>query len=417
MLSVALTGNVASGKSAVADRWRSLGVPVISADELARRAVEPGSPGLDRVVEAFGDDVLTEDGRLDRERMRRIVFADAEARARLEDIIHPIVWSLRREWLDRQRSEGAQVVVSEIPLLFETGREDDFDVVVLVDAPVEVRLERLVRDRELEPAEARRIISAQMDAGEKRRRSDHVLDNVGTLADLEVMADRLLARLRARAGRASLKMDLHLHTEGSWDCLSDPEAVLERALALGYGRIAITDHDKVHVALRMAEAHPERVIAGEEVKTAEGVDVIGLYVTEEIPRGTPAEEAIARIRDQGGIPYLPHPYAAGKGGGGGHADHLAALCDVVEVFNARLHSRKLNERAVDLATRHGKLRGAGSDAHTVGEVGNAWALLPDHPNRPDALRAALARARTGGREASRLVHLASTWAKVRKKLR
>ena len=166
----------------------------------------------------------------------------------------------------------------------------------------------------------------------------------------------------------------------------------------------------------MAERHPDRIVPGEEVKTEEGIDVIGLYLHELIPRGTPAEETIERIRDQGGIPYLPHPYAGGKGGGGEHADRLASLCDVVEVFNARLHSARLNERAEDLAIRHGTLRGAGSDAHTIGELGNAWVTLPDHPNEPAALRAALAQGRTGGREASRLVHLASTWAKVRKKL-
>lgn len=416
MLNVALTGNVASGKSAVADRWRTLGVPVVSADELARKAVEPGSDGLERVREAFGDDVLGADGRLDRERMRERVFRDPAARERLEEIVHPVIWRLRDRWLNERRAEGATIVVSEIPLLFETGREDDFDVVVLVDAPAEVRLGRMVRDRDLDPEEARRIIESQMDADEKRPRADFVVDNVGTLSDLEVLADRVLAQLRARGGGEPLKMDLHLHTEGSWDCLSDPDAVLERALELGYGRIAITDHDAVDVALRMAERHPERIVPGEEVKTAEGIDVIGLYLTELIPRGTPAEETIERIRDQGGIPYLPHPYAGGKGGGGEHADRLADLCDVVEVFNARLHAQRLNEEAEDLALRHGKLRGAGSDAHTIGELGHAYVALPPHPNDADALRAALAQARTGGRESSRLVHLASTWAKIRKKL-
>lgn len=416
MLSVALTGNVASGKTAVADRWRTLGVPVVSADELARRAVVPGSEGLDRVVEAFGDEMLSAEGSLARDRLRALVFEDPAARRRLEEILHPIVWKLREEWLNDRRAEGASVVVSEIPLLFETGREGDFDAVVLVDAPAEIRRRRMVRDRGLEPSEAGRIIDAQMDAEQKRKRADFVIDNVGSLSDLEVMADRILAGLRGRAGRASLRIDLHLHTDGSRDCLSDPEEVLERALELGYGRIAITDHDRVHVARRMAEAHPDLVIPGEEIKTAEGVDIIGLYLRDEIPKGTPSEETIGQIREQGGIPYLPHPYARGKGGGGAYADRLAPLCDVVEVFNARLHAQSLNEQAVDLAIRHGTLRGAGSDAHTVAEVGNAFVDLPDHPNRPDALRAALAQGRTGGHEASRLVHLASTWAKVRKRL-
>ena len=108
--------------------------------------------------------------------------------------------------------------------------------------------------------------------------------------------------------------------------------------------------------------------------------------------------------------------ARGKGGGGRHAERLAPLCDVVEVHNARLHDPGMNARAVELAERHGKLRGAGSDAHTLGEVGNAFVELRPYANRPEALLRALAFARTGGREASRLVHIASTWAKVRKKL-
>ncbi len=167
----------------------------------------------------------------------------------------------------------------------------------------------------------------------------------------------------------------------------------------------------------MAEKHPDHVIPGEEVRTAEGVDVIGLYLSEEIPRGTPAAETIERIRGQGGIAYLPHPYASGKGGGGRLADVLAPLCDVVEAFNARLHSAYMNRQAEELATRHGKLYGAGSDAHTVGEIGNAFVEVRPHANRADALLEALAGPSSwGGSEASRLVHLASTWAKVRKRL-
>ena len=423
MLEVALTGGVAAGKSLVAERWASAGVPIVSADELAREVVRPGSPGLARVREAFGDDVVGPDGVHDRGAVRARVFADEGARRRLESILHPAIRALRAERVERHRAEGAELVVSEIPLLFETGIEGDFDVSVLVYAPDALRLERLVTRRGLSEAEARRIMDAQMDQAEKRARADIVIDNAGTEAELAAAADRVLAELRSRAAAEAgdgkgrtMRLDLHLHTSGSWDCLSDPERVLERALALGYGRIAITDHDHLGVARRMAEAHPERVIPGEEVRTAEGVDVIGLYLSEEIPRGTPARETIRRIRAQGGIAYLPHPYAGGKGGGGRLAEELAALCDVVEVFNARLHAASLNRRAEELAGRHAKLRGAGSDAHTVGEVGNAFVELPAHENSPQALLGALAVARTGGREASRLVHLASTWAKLRKRL-
>lgn len=416
MLSIALTGNVAAGKSMVAARWVELGVPVISADELARAAVVPGSSGLDSIMELFGSDILAADGSLDRARMRDVVFGDPSARGRLEEILHPIIWRLREAWLDERRREGADVVVSEIPLLFETGHQSDFDVVVLVDAPADVRLSRMVGQRGLTEREARRIMEAQQDAASKREGADFVIDNEGSPEELKSAADRVLDKIRSRAGRSTIRIDMHLHTAGSWDCLSDPEQLLDAALAKGYGRIAITDHDRLHVALRMAEAFPDQIIPGEEVRTAEGVDVIGLYLLEEIPKGTPAEETIQRIREQGGIPYLPHPYASGKGGGGEYAEVLGPLCDVIEVFNARLHSSRANARAVELAKRHGKLRGAGSDAHTVGEVGNAFVDLPAHVNRADALLAALSSATTGGREASLLVHLASTWAKVRKKL-
>jgi predicted metal-dependent phosphoesterase TrpH len=213
-----------------------------------------------------------------------------------------------------------------------------------------------------------------------------------------------------------MRLDLHMHTWGSWDCLSDPEKVLAAARSRGVERIAITDHNRLHVALEMAARYPQHVIPGEEVKTAEGIDVIGLYLHTEIPKGTPAADTCRMIRDQGGIAYLPHPYARGKGGSGRYADELAPLCEVVEVFNARLHPGRLNDPAPDLATRHGCLRGAGSDAHTVGEVAGAWVEVPVHPNTPDGLRAALAEGRVHGTTSSNLVHLASTWAKVRKKL-
>jgi predicted metal-dependent phosphoesterase TrpH len=213
-----------------------------------------------------------------------------------------------------------------------------------------------------------------------------------------------------------LRIDLHLHTRGSWDCLSDPDRVLARARERGVDRIAITDHDRLGVALEMAARHPDAVIPGEEVRTAEGVDVIGLYLSEEIPRGTPARETCERIRAQGGIAYLPHPYAPGKGGGGRLAEDLAAIVDVVEVFNARLLRKGRNARAGELARTAGRLRGAGSDAHTVGEAGNAWVEVPHHPNEPGALLEALASARIGGRTAGPHVFVASNLAKVWKRV-
>ena len=418
MLSVALTGNVASGKSTVAQVWRAAGVPVVSADELSRRAVEPGTPGLHAVLEAFDEQLLTADGELDRPRLGELVFSDAEALKRLESILHPIIWQLRDQWLAERTAEGATLVVSEIPLLFEVDRQGDFDRVVLVDAPDDERLRRLVELRGVSSDDARRMMAAQMDPVAKRAKSDFVISNDGAPDELHAAAVEVLRQLRDGLNEeATMRIDLHLHTEGSWDCLSDPEAVLERALAKGLGRIAITDHNQLHVALRMAEAHPDRIIPGEEVKTAEGIDVIGLYLSEQIPKGTPARETIERIRDQGGIPYLPHPYAGGKGGEGRLADTLAPLCDIVEVFNARLHKPRQNQLAEQLAARHGRLMGAGADAHTLGELGRAYAVVPPHPNRPEALLAALEGGQIVGTASSHLVHLASTWAKVRSRWR
>ena len=221
-------------------------------------------------------------------------------------------------------------------------------------------------------------------------------------------------------GVPRLRLDLHLHTRGSWDSLSDPEAVLARARSRGVGRIAITDHNRLHVALEMAARYPDAVIPGEEVKTEEEIDVIGLYLREEIPRGTPMLETCRRIRAQGGIVYLPHPYAAGKGGSGRYAEMLAPEVDVVEVFNARLRSRRANDRAAELARRTGRLRGAGSDAHTPGELGNAWIEVPWHPNEPAALLKALAagedQVRVHGQRAGLHVFVLSNAAKLRKRL-
>ncbi|MEX0935541.1 MAG: PHP-associated domain-containing protein, partial [Gemmatimonadota bacterium] len=146
------------------------------------------------------------------------------------------------------------------------------------------------------------------------------------------------------------------------------------------------------------------------------VDVIGLYMSEEIPRGTPAEETCRRIRDQGGVVYLPHPYARGKGGSGMLAETLAPFLDVVEVFNARLRSSDRNARAEDLAGRHGLLRSAGSDAHTVHEIGNAWVDVPRHRNEPAAFLDALGDASVHGRRAGLHVFALSNWAKLRKKM-
>lgn len=203
MFRVGLTGNIASGKSTVARVWQRLGAPVIDADVLARRAVEPGSPGLRRIAEAFGPGVLGEDGGLDRAAMRGIVFRDPAARARLEAIVHPEVGRLREEEEARLEAAGKRIVVHDIPLLFEAGLERQFDAVVLVDASEAVRLERLIRDRGLAEDEARRMIDAQMPASEKRGRADYVIENDGTLEALERTAEEVWRELERRAAESA----------------------------------------------------------------------------------------------------------------------------------------------------------------------------------------------------------------------
>ena len=198
MLVVGLTGNVAAGKSAVAELWRDAGVPVLSADALAREVVGPGTEALARIADLFGRRVVGEDGGLDRAALRRIVFRDARARRRLEAIVHPGVRRLRDEWTRRQREAGAELVVWEVPLLFETGMQNEVDVVVVVDAPVEVRRRRIVETRGLGEEEAEAVMAAQLSAEEKRRRADHVVDNAGTRGELAGRAAEVLRALEAR---------------------------------------------------------------------------------------------------------------------------------------------------------------------------------------------------------------------------
>ncbi len=199
MLKVAVTGNVASGKTALARIWAREGVPVVLADDLAREVVAPDTPGLAEVAAAFGPRILEGSGALDRPALRKVVFQDPDARARLEEILHPRILERREEWLRERVRENASLAVAEIPLLFETGLEVEFDAVVLVHAPEEERLRRLLQDRGLVEAQARRIMEAQMPAGAKLDRADFVLHNAGSLEELETRALALLDLLRARA--------------------------------------------------------------------------------------------------------------------------------------------------------------------------------------------------------------------------
>lgn len=199
MIVVGLTGNMAAGKSAVARLWRRAGVPVVSADELAREAVKPGSPGLARVAALLGPEALDADGAMDRAAVRRIVFGDDGLRRGLEAIIHPEVRRLRDEWTAAQRAARQEMVVWEIPLLFEAGIARDVDVVVLVDAPPEVRRRRAMETRGLSAEEVDAMMAAQMSADLKRQRADLVIENGGAREQLAERAAEVLARIRSGA--------------------------------------------------------------------------------------------------------------------------------------------------------------------------------------------------------------------------
>ena len=199
MLTVGLTGNIASGKSTVVEVWRGLGARIVDADELARRAVEPGSPALREIVDRWGSGMLTPEGALDRAAMRELVFADKAARAALEGIVHPLVAELREQEFAAATREGVPVVVADIPLLFEVGREGEFDLVVLVEAPERIRRDRIFRNRGIDPAEADRMIAAQMPSSAKRPRSNFVIDNDGSMEQLRQRAGEVWKEILRRA--------------------------------------------------------------------------------------------------------------------------------------------------------------------------------------------------------------------------
>lgn len=199
MLNVALTGNIAAGKSTVVSWLRRWGATIIDADELAREAEAPGTEVLAAIVRRFGADVRLPDGALDRAALRAKVMGDDAALADLNAIVHPAVRRRRDELLAAAKARGDLVVVNDIPLLFEALDPAQFDAVVLVDAPQPVRRARLRALRGLSNEEADRMIAAQMDAERKRARSQYVIDNDGSLKELEAKARIVFKDLMQRA--------------------------------------------------------------------------------------------------------------------------------------------------------------------------------------------------------------------------
>lgn len=194
---IGLTGGVGSGKSTVAEILRALGATVIDADEAAHAVYEPGTAGFDAVVAAFGPEYVR-DGRIDRAALGRLVFDDPAARGRLNAIVHPLV----REWMTERTREaidrGDEIVVQDVPLLYENGLDGLFSSVVLVYAPPDVQLQRLVEGRGVPEDRARAMIASQMPIDEKRRRAHHVIDNSGTREETRRQVENMWAQMTGR---------------------------------------------------------------------------------------------------------------------------------------------------------------------------------------------------------------------------
>jgi dephospho-CoA kinase len=199
MLNVALTGNIAAGKSTVAELFRGWGAVLIDADRLVRDAEAPGSPVLQLIAARFGRDLIGPAGQLDRAALRRRVMGDPAARGELERLVHPDVGRRRNALLAEARARGARIVVNDIPLLFESLDPSAFDAVVLVDAPAPVRRARLLAGRKLPEEDADRMLAAQMPSAEKRARSTYIIDNDADPPTLERRAAEVWQALLARA--------------------------------------------------------------------------------------------------------------------------------------------------------------------------------------------------------------------------
>jgi len=218
----------------------------------------------------------------------------------------------------------------------------------------------------------------------------------------------------AGTGSGSVKVDLHIHTCYSPDSLLSLAEVVEAAGERGIGALAITDHDAIDGALALQKTAPFPVIAGEEIDTGDG-EIIGLFLHEWIPPGLGPVATISRIRQQGGLVYIPHPFDTQRSALA-EATLLQILdeIDAVEVLNARVIVPTCNEQAMRFARKHNLPAGAGSDAHTAGEIGQAYVEMQPFHDKDSFVRS-LTRAKVGGTVSWPHVHLFSTWAKMQKR--
>lgn len=214
------------------------------------------------------------------------------------------------------------------------------------------------------------------------------------------------------------KVDLHSHTIYSKDCLTPTVAQIERARAMGLHKIAITEHNRLDGALAAKRIAPDLVIVGEEIMTTHG-EIIAYFLTEEVPRGLSPKETVKRLRDQGAVISIPHPLDGVRSSAMGLANVLTIIdeVDALEILNARCVRQQDNHAALVLAQKHGKLTTAGSDAHTLYEIGRAYLEMPPFSDDAASFLSALHAARPSGQVSPFWPHIASTYAKWRKRLR
>jgi len=210
-----------------------------------------------------------------------------------------------------------------------------------------------------------------------------------------------------------LKADLHIHTEYSMDCNTSLEKIINRCLEIGLNCIAVADHGTIEGALRLKDIAPFTVIVAEEIDTPHG-EIMGMFLTEGIPSGLSVEQTLARIRTQGGLVCIPHPFDTFRQSAldGRIIETIIDQIDVIEVFNARSPLLRDSTKANLFAEKYGIRKSAGSDAHTVSEIGNAYVEMSEFSGRDDFLQA-LENGKIMGRWTNPMVHFASVWARLR----
>jgi len=213
-----------------------------------------------------------------------------------------------------------------------------------------------------------------------------------------------------------IKADLHVHTCYSIDCLTPLERIVDRCLEIGINCIAVADHNTIAGALRLKEIAPFKVIIAEEILTPVG-EIMGLFLNKEVPPGLSPQETISRIRSQGGLVAIPHPFGRSLSWKSNllTSTEILSQFDIIETFNSRTPFPSDIAKAQKLAKEQRKVASAGSDAHTLGEIGRAYVEMPEF-NGPDDFLNSLAQGKIFWQKSSYLAHFASTWARIRKQI-